>query len=291
MRAFITALTLIFLAVGAHAEPQTPEFASAKDFEQSLHFKRGHIVLPGGLAALDVPPSFRYLDPTDTERVLVDAWGNPPGSQTLGMLFPTDVGPFAADAWGVVIEYSGDGHISDEDADAIDYDDLLARMREDTDDANEERKKLGYEPVSLLGWAQPPHYDQGNKKLYWAKEIKFGSSEENTLNYNIRVLGREGVLELNAVAGMGQLSKVEQEMQDVLTFANFNQGHRYADFDASTDHVAAYGLAALVGGAVAAKTGLLAKLLAMLIAAKKFLVAIVIGFVALVKRLFGRSTT
>jgi len=163
-------------------------------------------------------------------------------------------------------------------------------MREDTDDANEERKKLGYEPVRLVGWAQPPHYDQGNKKLYWAKEIKFGSSEEHTLNYNIRVLGREGVLELNAVAGMGQLSKVENEMQDVLTFANFNQGHRYADFDASTDHVAAYGLAALVGGAVAAKTGLLAKLLAMLIAAKKFLIAIVIGFVALVKRLFGRST-
>ena len=41
---------------------------------------------------------------------------------------------------------------------------------------------------------------------------------------------------------------------------------------------------------MAAKTGLLAKLLAMLIAAKKFLVAIVIGFLALVKRLFGRST-
>ena len=290
MRAFITVCTLIVLAVGAHAEPQSPEFSSAKEFEQSLHFKRGHIVLPGGLAALDVPPSFRYLDPNDTERVLVDAWGNPPGSQTLGMLFPTDIGPFANNAWGVVIEYTGDGHISDEDADAIDYDDLLARMREDTDDANEERKKIGYEPVRLVGWAQPPHYDQGNKKLYWAKEIKFGSSEEHTLNYNIRVLGREGVLELNAVAGMSQLSKVENEMQDVLTFANFNEGHRYADFDASTDHVAAYGLAALVGGAVAAKTGLLAKLLAMLIAAKKFLIAIVIGFIALVKRLFGRST-
>lgn len=51
MRVFITVCTLIVLAVGAHAEPRTPEFSGAKEFEQSLHFKRGHIVLPGGLAA------------------------------------------------------------------------------------------------------------------------------------------------------------------------------------------------------------------------------------------------
>ena len=34
------------------------------------------------------------------------------------------------------------------------------------------------------------------------EQIKFGDTEENTLNYNIRVLGRKGVLVLNFIAGM-----------------------------------------------------------------------------------------
>jgi uncharacterized membrane-anchored protein len=36
--------------------------------------------------------------------------------------------------------------------------------------------------------------------MYWAKEINFGGDSENTLNYNIRVLGRKGVLLLNFIA-------------------------------------------------------------------------------------------
>jgi uncharacterized membrane-anchored protein len=39
---------------------------------------------------------------------------------------------------------------------------------------------------------------------------------------------------------------------------SFAEGKRYADFDSSTDKVAAYGLAALVGGLAAKKLGLLA---------------------------------
>ena len=39
---------------------------------------------------------------------------------------------------------------------------------------------------------------------------------------------------------------------------SYNEGKRYADFNASTDRVAEYGLAALVGVAVAKKLGLIA---------------------------------
>src|SRR3712207_8756162 len=43
------------------------------------------------------------------------------------------------------------------------------------------------------------------------------------------------VLELNAVAGMSQLSQVKAGMQDVLRQVSFNPGSRYEDFNAQTD--------------------------------------------------------
>ena len=46
--------------------------------------------------------------------------------------------------------------------------------------------------------------------------------------------------------------------QELLSAVTFNDGKRYTDFDASTDKVAAYGLAALVAGVAAKKLGLLA---------------------------------
>jgi uncharacterized membrane-anchored protein len=100
----------------------------------------------------------------------------------------------------------------------------------------------------------------------------------NTLNYDVRVLGREGVLSMNAVAGMPQLATIESDMQQLLKVAAFNEGYRYEEFNEDTDRMAAYGLGALVAGGVAAKAGFFAKLGALLLAFKKF---IVIGLAAL----------
>jgi uncharacterized membrane-anchored protein len=71
------------------------------------------------------------------------------------------------------------------------------------------------------------------------------------LNYNVRALGRRGVVVLNAVAGMEQLATVQTGMQSVLTFVDFTEGHRCADFVPSADRVAAYGIAGLIAGKVA----------------------------------------
>jgi uncharacterized membrane-anchored protein len=126
---------------------------TAEEFEASLEFRRGKITLGDGLAVLNVPEGFRYLDPEQAERLLVDAWGNPPGAKTLGMLLPTGAGVVGDAAWGVVITYDEDGYVKDDEADQINYDELLAAMREGTREGNEERRKLGYEPVELVGRA------------------------------------------------------------------------------------------------------------------------------------------
>lgn len=290
---FIVCLAL-FSAQNAFSEEQelTPEQAQylveMKRIWDSLDRQQGKVSLPNGVAELTVPDSFYYLSPADAEKILVQVWGNPPGAgiDTLGMIFPSGTAPFDQDSWGVTIEYEEDGYVSDEDADEIDYDKLLSQMKQESAESSRQRVQQGYESVELIGWASRPFYDKNSHKLYWAKEIKFGEQEINTLNYNIRVLGRGGVLVLNFIAGMDQKQLIDSQLDTVLSLAEFNQGSRYEDFDPSIDKVAAYGIGALVAGKVVAKTGLLA---AALIFLKKFGVLAVVGIGALLGKVFRRS--
>jgi uncharacterized membrane-anchored protein len=278
---------LLCLPTALAAQGSEPEFDRAR-FEAQLRYQQGVISLRRGLATLNVPPSFRYLDAKQAERVLVEAWGNPMGRGTLGMLVPSELSPLAEDGWAIVITYADEGHVKDDDAEGIDYGKLLRDMQKSARADNRARIRAGYPPVELIGWAAPPRYDRATRKLYWAKELKFGD-EANTLNYNIRVLGRSGVLVLNAVASMDQLPEVERRMADVLTFVDFNAGHRYADFNPATDNVAQYGIAALVAGGIAAKTGVFKGLLAALLAAKKLVAALVIALFAGIAKLFKKQ--
>jgi uncharacterized membrane-anchored protein len=254
-----------------------------------LHYRTGEIVLPNKVATLHLNGDYRYLDPKETEKMLV-AWGNPPEAAqgTEGAVVPTAVDPFEDGGWAVVLSYMDDGHVDDSDARKIDYKELMSDMKKSTRDDNEEREKAGYGKVELVGWATEPRYDAGTHKMYWAKELDFGGSQ-HTLNYDVRVLGREGVLSMNAVAGMNQLTSIQRDMTQLQGLADFNQGFRYEEYDKSTDKLAAYGLGALVAGGVAAKMGLFAKLVTILIAAKKLIIAGVIAIGGFLARMFKRK--
>ena len=275
----------------AKADPEAEAMAAAAaEFESNLDYQRGRVELPGGIATLNIPDSFRYLRPEHAERLLVEGWGNPPGTKTLGMLVPSDVSPLSEEGWGVVITYVEEGHVDDSDANGIDYDELLKQMKKESAEDNKKREEQGYQAIDVVGWARPPHYEQAAHKLYWARELSVPGAPEHTLNYDIRVLGRKGVLSFNAVSGMSKLGDVEGAMKEVMSFADFNPGHRYADFDSKVDDVAAYGIGALVAGKVAAKAGFLKLLLGVILAGKKFVILAVIGIGALIAKLVkGRS--
>lgn len=257
--------------------------AWANSILQSIQPQNGHIQLPDAVASLNIPDGFYYLSPEDAETVLVDVWGNQPGQNTLGMILPSHSTPFDAETWGVTIRYEEDGYVSDEDANDIDYGELMKQMKADIREESKQRVQDGYEAIELIGWAAPPYYNAQTHKLYWAKELKFGNYEQHTLNYNIRVLGRKGVLVLNFIAGMNQKALIESELDTVLAMAEFDNGAKYTDFDINTDTVAAYGIGALVAGKIAAKTGLFAALFIFL---KKFGVLILVGLGGLLKKLF-----
>ncbi len=253
----------------------------------SLHFQTGTIALPSAHASLQMQPGFHYLDNGDSRKVLEQLWGNPPDDSVLGMLVP-DNAPLASDhSWAVVLTYSDDGYVSDEDAAKMDYNQILADMKQDIHDANDDRKAQGYGTLELVGWAQPPHYDASSKRIYWAKELEFDGDANHEVNYDIRVLGRGGYLSLNAVASSSDLAMVKDGMTRVLPMAQFSPGYTYADYKPGSDKLAAYGLAALVGGGLAAKAGLFAKIGVFLLAMKKFVLLGLVAIGAFLKKIFG----
>ena len=289
-KAWLVGLLLVALAARAQDDAETGAAFSNKvmKFLASLDYRTGSIGLGDNLATLKVPETFRYLGSADAEKIL-RLWGNPPsGEPPLGLLLPAGMTPLDSNTWAVIIQWSPDGYVKDDDAHKIDYADLLKTMQKACKEESAERVKEGYDAIELLGWATPPRYDAASHKMYWAKELKFGDEPEHVLNYNIRVLGRHGVLVLNAVASVSQLQEIEQATPQILGMVDFNDGKRYADFDPSKDHYAAYGLAALVAGGVAAKAGLFKGLIALLIASKKFVIIGVVALVAVIKKMFGR---
>jgi uncharacterized membrane-anchored protein len=269
------------------AQSEDPRMAQAKQLVGSLQFQSGDIAIPEAKAHLHLGEGFRYLPKADARKVLEQLWGNPPDDHIIGLIVPTGVSLLNDSAWATLVTYVDDGHVSDEDAAKTDYDKLLAQMKEGTQSENEERKKAGYEEIQLIGWAAPPRYDAQGKKLYWARELAASRHSAHTLNYDIRVLGRTGYLSLNAISGMDELPTVQAGMQQLLPMADFDAGQRYADFNPSSDHLAAYGVAALVAGGIAAKAGLFAKLGVILLAAKKFIIIAIAAIAAALKKLFG----
>lgn len=280
---------LMTACVSAWSAPEELTKERAQQIADGLKYQHGTVVLKNGLATLTLPDNLAFLDAAGARTVLSTLWGNPPSDEALGLIVPTGFSPFSTSSWAVEITYDESGYVSDKDANTINYTSLLKQMQEGVREVNPERVKEGYPEIQLIGWAAPPRYDAASHKFYWAKELQFGSDEDHTLNYSIRVLGRRGVLVLNAIASMKDLPQIEKDIPEIISAVNFDEGHRYADFNPSVDKVAGYGLAALVAGGVAAKAGLFKGLIAVLIAGKKFVIAGAIALFAFLSRFFKRK--
>ncbi|MEL6639168.1 MAG: DUF2167 domain-containing protein [Bacteroidota bacterium] len=258
--------------------------------ENTLTYETGRVELNNGMATIEVPAGFKYLNGEDSEMILTDIWGNPPSEaadRSMGMIVPENTSPLQDSSYSINITYSEEGYIEDDDAKSIDYHELLETMQEESRSSNEERERLGYPTVELVGWASPPYYDAAEKKLHWAKELKFGESPQNTLNYNIRILGRKGYLQLNAIGEMYVLEDVQRHINPILSSVNFKEGHRYADFNPDLDQVAAYGIGGLIAGKVLMKAGFFAKIGLVLAKFWKIIALGVIGLFAGIRKMFG----
>lgn len=294
MSTLATALAASFLVLPAVAQDADTEGAEVEvtyeeflaDFASQLQFQSGDVEVASGKAKISLPEGWAMLGAGDARRVVEDLWGNPEDPSVIAFLDPPSEGGRLGSDYGIIITNDESGLIPDEDAADIDFDEMLADMKAGTKEENEARAAAGYETVDLIGWAAPPRYDAEGNKLSWAQELYFEGSDGNTVNYDVRILGRHGYLSLMAVAPMSAFDEMDAGMKAILGVTEFNDGSRYEDFDSSIDKVAAVGIGGLIAGKVAAKAGLLA------VFAKfgKVIVLGVIGaFVALRRFVFGGS--
>jgi len=237
----------------------------------------------GDQATLKLSEEYLFLGPQETQRILEDM-GNFPSGQELGLV----AGSKREHKWFVVIRFEEAGFVPDDDATNWNADEMLASIKEGTEEANTKRREIGIDPLTIRGWEEKPHYDKSNNKVVWA--ISAEDSDGTIVNYNTLALGRHGYMSMNLVADLNQLPDLKPHAATLLSNLNFVTGKRYADFNSATDKVAAVGLAALVAGA-AFKSGLLAKLLVLIVAFKKVILITAAGGAAWVWKLMkGRSS-
>ena len=271
-----------FLAMGLSGEAATDE---TEEFKlSSLNWLKGPAKAKmKNVASLDVPKDYMFVD-GDGARKLMEVMGNFTSSTEVGLLAPTNMD------WFAVFRFSEDGYVKDDDKDKLNADKILRSIRDGTEAANKERKRRGWPVMQVVGWKQPPAYNETTHNLEWAVVGK--SEGEEVVNYNTRILGRRGVMEIKLVVGSEDLDEHLGTYKELLGTFNYNAGERYAEYQ-SGDKVAKYGLTALVAGgaiAVAAKTGLLTALLLFLKKGWKLLIIAVAAVAAGIKRLaFGRN--
>ena len=206
-------------------------------------------------AVLKLPDGFGFIPKTEA-LAMMEAQGNRSGPGFQGLIVGPDLAGFVA------VEFAAAGYVKDEDAKDWKSEDLLKNLKEGTEAANAERRKQGLPEFSVTGWVEVPSYDPSTHRLVWsvAARPKAPQAGGDGVNYNTYVLGREGYFSLNLITSLDRVELEKPVVRELLAALAFNDGKRYADFNASTDRMAEYGLAALVGGFAAKKLGLLATL-------------------------------
>lgn len=268
-----TVLTLclsMLLAGAGRAELKKSDIKITKGPAQVSMEQVGQINLPAG---------YNFLD-GKTTRALMKAEGEPVSGQEMGLITRTN------EHWSVIFEFSNIGYVKDDDKNNLDADKLLNAIKEGTAEANKERVKNGNPPLEIVGWEQPPKYDETTHNLEWA--VRATSAGKPILNYNTRLLGRKGVMEVVLIVEPDKLSDTLPEFRDLLAGYTFQTGQSYAEFKPG-DKVAKYGLAALVvGGAAvgAAKLGLLTPLLLILKKAWKLVIIAFAAVATAIKKIF-----
>lgn len=261
-----------------------PSFAQSSKRKSDINIIEGPgSAKLGEIAHIALPAGYEFMD-GKTTRAFMKATGQPSSGNELGTMSPTN------GDWSVMFEFDATGYVKDDDKNKLDADKILADIKRGNDQANKERKRMGSAPIEVIGWDQPPHYDETTHNLEWA--IRGRSEGHDILNYNTRLLGRKGVMEVVLICDPEDLQKTLPTFKALLGDYKYDTGQSYAEYKPG-DKVAKYGLAALVvGGAAvgATKLGLFAWLAVLLKKGFKLIIVALVAVAAAFKKLIGKIT-
>lgn len=258
-------------------------------------------------AEIEVPKGFVFTGKKGTIK-LMEMMGNLTNDHEVGFLAPATVfDQGSKDSWFVVFEFNDVGYVKDDEKKDIDPAKILEGMKEGVVKGNEVRKSKGLPTMEVVGWAVEPHYEEKTNNLEWGLHLRVTSERKRgekvetevseVINYDVRLLGRHGVMQSTLVLAPEQLKATLPRFRNVLASYEFASGAKYAEYKAG-DKIAKIGLLGLIGAgglAVAAKTGLLKYIgkffLPILLAIGAFFKAIAAFFKKLWNRTFGKTET
>ncbi len=292
LRAAVAAMLFALLGHMAHAAGDSNPAQKAFDDAKKVAITGPSDVPLADQAVLHVPADHVFI-PNPQANQLLNAMGNPGKDARLqGLVFPSADKSDKNEGWFMVVRFESAGYVKDDDARDWKADELLSSYREGTQASNDERRKMGVPEIEIVGWAEKPAYDAAKHRLVWAmtsRDKGAAAASEQGVNYNTYALGREGYFTMNLVTGLAELPAHKSAANTMLAALDYNAGKRYEDFNASTDRVAEYGLAALVVGAAAKKLGLFAIALAFVAKFAKVILLGVVGFGAVATKFFKRK--
>lgn len=287
LAAFLFAFQSAAWAQGGPTAGAQAEMKAAIDAAQKAQVAGPSDVKLADQAVLKLPKGFIYVPPAEGQKLL-NAMGNRVGEGLLGLVFPD------SDAeWFVAMRFLKSGYIKDDDAKDWKTDELLQGLKEGTEESNKERRTRGFPEVEIIGWIEAPAYDAATHRLVWSLSSKAKGAPagaESGVNYNTYALGREGYISMNLVTGAKTIDKEKPIAHQLLAALEYNDGKRYSQFNSATDHVAEFGLAALIGGVAAKKLGLFALIAAFLLKFAKVIGIAAIALIALITKLMGRKS-
>jgi uncharacterized membrane-anchored protein len=232
---------------------------------EALPWQKGPTTVQLGThASLQVPEGYAFLDAKGTKALNL-LMENPSGDGDDYALVDN------GGDWVAYFSYADTGYIKDDEQ--IDADDILDSIRRGTEQSNTERRSRGWEELRILGWSAKPEYDIQLKSLAWSILAETVGTQQKVVNYNTRLLGRYGVMEVVVATAPDKLGHAVESFKSAVPGFQFSPGETYGEYQPG-DHVAAYGLAALITGgaaAVAAKKGFFAVIGGFLAATWKFL--------------------
>ena len=245
------------------------------------------------IASLDVPEGCRFTGSKGAKKFM-ELTENPYNGSEVGALLcetATPGNPAETQTWFVIFEFDESGYVKDEEKTTLDADAILATLREGQAEGNKERRRRGWDELTLDGWVRAPYYDEETNNLTWAVSVSAGEGD-TSVNHSVRLLGRRGVLKADLVTDPSGFAAALPTFDGVIFSTIFVPGQKYSEWR-DGDKVAAYGLTALVAGGAgvaAAKLGLFGKLWKVIVGSAKLLIVGLVAIGAWIKKLFsGRS--
>ncbi|MBP9852072.1 MAG: DUF2167 domain-containing protein [Candidatus Pacebacteria bacterium] len=233
--------------------------------ESQLHYSPSGstVLIAGGKVTMTLPDGYRFLPKGEAlflYEVAQEEKADEEIKKSMQGVLVYDGRFMDQSAIRMYLNHYDEGYISDEDASTIDGEEMAADLDKQTEKDNENK---GDDEVKLVDtvWIQKPLYDSKAHTFSFSNyfnEVISGEVALTTVNANITILGRTGLLSVGIVSDKKRIEEIGPITKEVNQMISFTEGNRYTDYNAATDKKSDITIAGLAAGVVGVKV--LAKL-------------------------------